>query len=87
MAESAGLLIEVHGKVRLTDEEDGIRSISDKGYLIVKDMSDGREVLVEEEDGVLYYQYYQRGKKLDYEGEGEKWFKKVWKDVVPQINR
>lgn len=81
-----GLMIETRGKVRLDADEEGIRSISRSGYLVIKDRAEGKEIFVEEEDGELYYQYYNRGKKLDFEGEGEKWLKEIWKDVVRQIN-
>ncbi len=82
-----GLMIETRGKVRLNADEEGIRSISRNGYISIKDRSEGKEILVEEEDGELFYQYYNRGKKLAFEGEGEAWLKEIWKDVVRQLNR
>lgn len=81
-----GLMIETRGKVRLDADEEGIRSISSNGYLVIKDRTAGKEIFVEEEDGKLYYQYYNKGKKLAFEGEGEKWLKEIWKDVVRQFN-
>ncbi len=81
-----GLMIETRGKVKLNADEEGIRSISSNGYLVIKDRTAGKEIFVEEEDGKLYYQYYNRGKKLAFEGEGEKWLKEIWKDVVRQLN-
>lgn len=81
-----GLMIETRGKVRLDTDKEEVRSISGNGYLVIKDRASGKEIFVEEEDGKLYYQYYKRGKKLAFEGEGEKWFKEIWKDVVRQLN-
>jgi hypothetical protein len=82
-----GFYTETKGKVRLDRDKKAIKSISRNGYIKIKDKNTGQEILVEEEEGVLYYNYYNRGRKLPYEDEGKAWFEEIWRDVVRQVGR
>ncbi len=84
----SGLYIESSGKVRLTGNRDAIRSISEDGFLMIKERKgkSGREIFIEQdENGQLVYDFYKKGRRLPMEGEGQEWLKQIWKELVKNL--
>ena len=43
------------------------------------------KVFQEDENGELVYDYYERGRKLSFDDEGQEWLDDIWKDLVRNL--
>jgi hypothetical protein len=79
------LKVKMDGKVRFSDDDRSIKSISRRGYLAIQEKRGGyeREVSVEpDHDGILEYDYYEEGKRREFDPDAQEWLADVLIDVI-----
>ena len=77
--------VKMEGEVEFTDDDQSIKSISQRGYFAIweKDGSTSRELTVEpDRDGTLEYGYYENGKSLPFDEAAEEWLADILVDVI-----
>lgn len=77
--------IQYRGDISVNDTDTDVTAISPGGYLKIKKTTFGntRSIIIESNSqGKLIREYYEGRKKLDFEGEGQKWLADVLLEVV-----
>jgi len=72
--------VQLHGDIKVNEQDTRILSISPDGYLAIekKNFGNTRALTIESDaKGKLSYEYYEGRKKLDFKPEGEEWLSEI----------